>query len=226
MDAKFQLRQESFCSLLNRVSSNDGSFQLLSLTDFLAFPRMTSDCPVRESYLRINRILRRWIRWGNSRSLQSRLLEQKDESLGKRMYELAGGTRRLWLRQIDAGASGRGLARRIRAQFQEEHRITYRDRIGCGSQECFTVIVKCWEDPEPARLTSQVEMIVGGITSSLYATQKKSRNTPKLLCSLAFGVWTFWLPQFDRISLRVMQASEPAVGIRLRVNLDLDSRSL
>jgi hypothetical protein len=57
-------------------------------------------------------------------------------------------------------------------------------------------------------------------------TQKKSRNTPKLLCNLAFGAWTLWLPQFDRISLRVMQASEPAVGIRLRVNLDLDSRSL
>src|SRR5271167_863403 len=62
MDVKFQLRQESFCSLLNRVSSNDGSFQLLSLNDFLAFPRMTSDCQVRESYLRTKHILRRWIR--------------------------------------------------------------------------------------------------------------------------------------------------------------------
>ena len=35
--------------------------------------------------------------------------------------------------------------------------------------------------------------------------------------------WTFRLLQFDRISLRVVQAGEPAVGIRLRVNLDLDS---
>ena len=64
------------------------------------------------------------------------------------------------------------------------------------------------------------------VMEELPITQEKSRNSPELLCNLAFGIWTLWLPQFDRISLRVMQASEPAVGIRLRVNLDRDSRSL
>jgi len=52
------------------------------------------------------------------------------------------------------------------------------------------------------------------------------RNSPELFRDLAFSVWTRRLPQFDRISLRVMQVSKPAVGIRLRVNLDRDSRSL
>jgi hypothetical protein len=48
----------------------------------------------------------------------------------------------------------------------------------------------------------------------------------KLLCNLTLGVWNLGLPQFDWISFRVMQAAKPAVGIRLRVNLDLDSRGL
>jgi hypothetical protein len=48
----------------------------------------------------------------------------------------------------------------------------------------------------------------------------------ELLCNLAFRVSNLRLPQFDRIPLRVMQAGEPAVGIRLRVNLHLDSSSL
>jgi hypothetical protein len=65
-----------------------------------------------------------------------------------------------------------------------------------------------------------------GITPGCPVTQEKSRNNPELLCNLAFGVWNLRLPQFDRISLRVMHAGKPAVGIRLRVNLDLDSRSL
>src|SRR5580700_385245 len=56
--------------------------------------------------------------------------------------------------------------------------------------------------------------------------QEKSRNSPELLCNLAFGVWNLRLPQFDRISLRVMHAGKPAVGIRLRVHLDLDSSGL
>ena len=51
------------------------------------------------------------------------------------------------------------------------------------------------------------------ITSGLPVTQGKSRDSPGLLCNLAFGVWSLRLPQFDRISLRVMQASKPAVGI-------------
>ncbi len=51
-------------------------------------------------------------------------------------------------------------------------------------------------------------------------------NACELFRDLAFSVWNLRLPQFDRIPLRVMQASEPAVGIRLRVNLDRDSRSL
>jgi hypothetical protein len=51
-------------------------------------------------------------------------------------------------------------------------------------------------------------------------------NSLELPCNLAFRVWNFGLPQFDGIPLRVMQAGEPAVGIRLRVNLDLDSRGL
>jgi hypothetical protein len=64
------------------------------------------------------------------------------------------------------------------------------------------------------------------LLSHLPVTQEKSRNSPELLCDLAFGVWNLRLPQFDRISLRVMHAGEPAVGIRLRVNLDLDSCGL
>jgi len=57
-------------------------------------------------------------------------------------------------------------------------------------------------------------------------TQEEFRNSPELFRNLAFSVWNLRLPQFDRIPLRVMQASEPAVGIRLRVNLNRDSRSL
>src|SRR5579864_2480070 len=53
-----------------------------------------------------------------------------------------------------------------------------------------------------------------------------SRNSPELLSSLAWSVWFCRFPQFDGIPLRVMQVGEPAVGIRLRVNLDRDSRSL
>jgi hypothetical protein len=58
-----------------------------------------------------------------------------------------------------------------------------------------------------------------------FARQEEFRNSPELFRDLAFSVWNLRLPQFDRIPLRVMQASEPAVGIRLRVNLDRDSRS-
>ncbi len=65
-----------------------------------------------------------------------------------------------------------------------------------------------------------------GITSDLSVTQEKSRNSPELFSKLAWSGWLCRLPQFDRISLRVMQAGEPAVGIRLRVNLDLDSCGL
>jgi hypothetical protein len=64
------------------------------------------------------------------------------------------------------------------------------------------------------------------LLSHLPVTQEKSRNNPGLLCNLAFGVWNLRLPQFDRISLRVMHAGEPTVGIRLRVNLYRDSGSL
>src|SRR6266487_1247985 len=54
------------------------------------------------------------------------------------------------------------------------------------------------------------------------AGTQENRNSPELLCNLAFGVWNLRLPQFDRISLRVMHAGKPAGGIG-RVNLDLDS---
>ena len=40
----------------------------------------------------------------------------------------------------------------------------------------------------------------------LAAVQEKSRNSLELLCKLAFSVWNLRLPQFDRISPRVMQA--------------------
>jgi hypothetical protein len=50
----------------------------------------------------------------------------------------------------------------------------------------------------------------------------QSRNSPKLFSNLARSVWLCRLPQFDRISLRVMHAGKPAGGIG-RVNLDLDS---
>ena len=35
-------------------------------------------------------------------------------------------------------------------------------------------------------------------------------------------MWRCGLPQFERISFRVMQAGEPAVGVGLGVDLDLD----
>jgi len=56
------------------------------------------------------------------------------------------------------------------------------------------------------------------VTFASAATQEKSRNSPELLCDLAFGVWNLRLPQFDRISLRVMQAGEPAVKLARRFN--------
>ena len=43
------------------------------------------------------------------------------------------------------------------------------------------------------------------------------------LNNLAWSSHSSRLPQLDRISVRVMQAGETAVGIRLRVNLDRDS---
>jgi hypothetical protein len=52
------------------------------------------------------------------------------------------------------------------------------------------------------------------------------KNNPELHSNLAFGVWNLGLPQFDRIPFRVMQVGEAAVGIRLRINLDRDARSL
>ena len=64
------------------------------------------------------------------------------------------------------------------------------------------------------------------ITAGLSLTQEKSRSSPGLFSKLAWSGWLCRLPQFDRISLRVMHAGKPAVGIRLRVHLDLDSRSL
>ena len=64
------------------------------------------------------------------------------------------------------------------------------------------------------------------VTSASPVTQEKSRNSPELLSKLVWSVWLCRLPQFDRIPLRVMKAGESAVGIRLRVNLDCDSRSL
>jgi hypothetical protein len=53
-----------------------------------------------------------------------------------------------------------------------------------------------------------------------------SETVLNLFPDLAFRVLNLRLPQFDRIPLWVMQAGEPAVGIRLRVNLDRDSGSL
>ena len=75
-------------------------------------------------------------------------------------------------------------------------------------------------------LASRRQAGSNSVTFAFAATQEKSRNSPELLCNLAFGVWNLRLPQFDRISLRVMQAGEPTVGMGLRVNLDRDSRTL
>jgi hypothetical protein len=61
------------------------------------------------------------------------------------------------------------------------------------------------------------------VVSGYNITQEKSRNSPELFSKLPRGGWLCRLPQSDRISLRVVQAGEPAVGIRLRVNLDRDS---
>ena len=63
------------------------------------------------------------------------------------------------------------LARRICAQFQEEHRITCRDCIGSGTEERSTVILKCCKDPEPALaplcLVSRVTGLCGSTPISL-----------------------------------------------------------
>ena len=64
------------------------------------------------------------------------------------------------------------------------------------------------------------------VMEGLPVAQEKFKNSPKVFRNLALSVWNLRLPQFDRIPLRVMQAGEPAVGIRLWVNLDRDSRSL
>src|SRR5260370_29263557 len=71
----------------------------------------------------------------------------------------------------------------------------------------------------PAQLPYCRQAGSNSVTFASAPTQEKSRNSPELLCNLPFGVWNLRLPQFDRISLRVMQAAEPPVGIRLRVNL-------
>jgi hypothetical protein len=55
-----------------------------------------------------------------------------------------------------------------------------------------------------------------GVTVS----QQKSGRSPEVFSGLVNGS-SYRLPQFDRISL--MQAGKPAIGIRLRVNLDHDS---
>jgi hypothetical protein len=66
------------------------------------------------------------------------------------------------------------------------------------------------------------ESVSKWITSEWPVTQEKSRNSPELFSKLVWSVWLCRLPQFDRISLRVMHAGKPAGGIG-RVNLDLDS---
>ena len=53
--------------------------------------------------------------------------------------------------------------------------------------------------------------------------QEKSRSSPERFSNLAWTVSSCRLPQFNRISFRVVQAGEAAVAIRLRVKLDLDS---
>jgi len=55
---------------------------------------------------------------------------------------------------------------------------------------------------------------------------RKEVSLEPLALHLAFRVWNLRLPQFDGIPLGVMQAGEPAVGIRLRINLDRDSSGL
>jgi len=42
------------------------------------------------------------------------------------------------------------------------------------------------------------------VMEELPVTQEKLRNSPELLCNLAFSVWNLRLPQFDRILLGVM----------------------
>ena len=62
-------------------------------------------------------------------------------------------------------------------------------------------------------------------TSGYPVTQEKSRNSLGLFSKLVWSAGLCGLPQFDRISLRVMHAGKPARGIG-RVNLDLDSCGL
>jgi len=49
-----------------------------------------------------------------------------------------------------------------------------------------------------------------------------SETVLNCLSNLACSVSSCRLPQFNRISFRVVQSGKPAVGIKLRVNLDLD----
>ena len=95
------------------------------------------------------------------------------------------------------------------------------------------VITSCLPIDNPYRVepirqfwASRRQLFPDPVMEESPVTQEKLRNSPELFGNLAFGVWNLRLPQFDRISLRVVQASEPAVGIRLRVNVDRDSRSL
>ena len=74
--------------------------------------------------------------------------------------------------------------------------------------------------PEFGRFSS------GWIIPGLLVSREKSRNCPELFSKLVWSVGLCGLPQFDRISLRVMDAGKPSVGIRLRVNLDFDSGGL
>src|ERR1700732_1275930 len=39
--------------------------------------------------------------------------------------------------------------------------------------------------------------------------------------SVSLAAWFYELPQFDRVSFRVMQASKPPVGVGLRINFHL-----
>ena len=61
-----------------------------------------------------------------------------------------------------------------------------------------------------------------GLLKGWPPSQERSRNSPELRSNLANG-WSRRLPQFDRISFRVVQTRKPAVGIRPRINLDRNS---
>jgi|SRR5215471_6600509 len=92
--------------------------------------------------------------------------------------------------------------------------------INCIISGAYSVCLHACSD-EPARLAP-----IDGATGRLTSNVKTKANRPDsefLAAELALTIGNLRLPQFDGISLRVMQMSEAPRGISW-IELDLDSR--